>query len=193
MNPGFENGLSTWVTWGSSAIFDSGTDSVTAHGGNKMFGGRANFTTMNGGAYQQVAVCPGQDCEVSAFIITRQFSGNDWEVVCRIGIDPFGGTNPASANIVWTPWTWSPEQWSSLGLTGANKVRAQASTVTVFLENKHYYNLRYNFTMFDDVTLILTGGIPTATPVPSTPLPSPTPSLVPTRTPTPRAVHWQAR
>ncbi len=159
VNAGFESGLSPWTTFGTTeGVINSGTHGVTAHGGTKMFGASAQWQVKNGGAYQQVSVCDGADVEATSWIYTRQSGGANWDVNCRIGIDPTGGTNAASANVVWTGWVNSQNAWTQIGLTGANGVTADGDTVTLFLEHWHKWALSFNLTLFDDVTLTATGG-----------------------------------
>jgi len=158
-NGGFQDGLSPWVTFGTTdGIVNSGTFNVTAHGGSKMFGAACQWCKKNGGAYQQISVCNGADCEVTTWIYTKQSGGANWDVNCRIGIDPTGGTDSGSGNIVWTDWTNSANQWSQIGLTGNDSVTAQGETATVFIEHWHKWNLSLNLTMFDDVDFTATGG-----------------------------------
>ncbi len=159
INGGFEDGLSPWATFGNTdGVVNSGTEGVPAHGGSKMFGASCHWAVQNGGAYQQVNVGVGADVEVTTWIYTKQSGGADWDVNCRIGIDPTGGTDSGSGNIVWTDWHNSANQWSQIGLTGASSVTAQSNTVTVFIEHWHKWNLYLNLTMFDDVVLTATGG-----------------------------------
>lgn len=159
VNTGFESGLSPWTTFGDTdGVVDSGFYNITPHGGSKMFGAGINNGTQDGGAYQQVDVCDGAELEVTTYIYTRQVGGANWDVNCRIGIDPTGGTNPGSSNVVWTNWENSQNAWSQIGLTGANSVTADGTTATIFLDHWHKWGLSTNVTLFDDVELTATGG-----------------------------------
>jgi hypothetical protein len=158
VNGGFESALSSWVTYGTTDGRLQFIHNVNPRGGVWMFGGDANWSTANGGAYQRVQVCPGADIEASAWLLTRQIGAQDYDVNGRIGIDPTGGTDPGSPHIVWSTWTSSPEAWSQIGLGGDGSVEAARDTITVFIEHWHRWPVQFNFTAFDDVVFKATGG-----------------------------------
>jgi hypothetical protein len=120
-----------------------------------MLGGDANWGTANGGAYQRVPVCPGAKVGASMWILTRQIGAQDYDVNGRIGIDPTGGTDPGSGDVVWSTWHNSPEAWSAVGLP---EVTAAGDAITVFIEHWHRWPVQFNFTAFDDVVVTATGG-----------------------------------
>jgi hypothetical protein len=155
VNGGFEGALSSWVTFGTTDGRMPYIHGVNPHGGSWMFGGDANWGTANGGAYQHVQVCPGAVVEASVWILTRQIGAQNYDVNGRIGIDPTGGTDPGSRDIVWSSWYNSPEAWSPIGLTG---LEAAGDTITVFIEHWHRWPVQFNFTAFDDVVVTATGG-----------------------------------
>ena len=158
-NTGFESGLSPWTTFGNTdGQLSNGFYGINARTGTKMFGAGIGSSTQNGGGYQQVTVCDGADLQVTTYIYTKQSGGANWDVNCRIGIDPTGGTNPSSGNITWTGWNNSQNAWSQIGLTGGNSVTASGTTATIFLEHEHKWALSTNVTLFDDVVLTATGG-----------------------------------
>ena len=160
INGGFESGQSPWVTFGSTdGVVNSGYHNIASHGGSKMFGVGCSWQTRNGGAYQQIEVCEGAEVEAAVWIRTDS-SGAAWDTNCRIGIDPYGGTDKNSANVLWTEWANSVGQWSQIGLTGANRVTAQNTTITVFIEHWHKWALTYNLTLLDDVQVSISGGGP---------------------------------
>jgi hypothetical protein len=154
------------------------------------------------GIHQQVSgVTPGVAYKAWVVWAAVKSSGTDEFIMGRkIGIDPYGGTDPRSPDIVWSPeiWGYDKRQFELLKVSAV----AQAETITVFLRVDNHVTHGQDQVFFDAVFLIVDPDQPTATPTPTaipiptstdTPLPpTPTPvppvlSLVegPTSTPTP--------
>jgi LysM repeat protein len=148
------------------------------------------FGTYVAGLYQQVAVTPGSDLHLTAFGQSwssqteqpQNVSNGGTSMHLRIGIDPWGGTNPYDSRIVWSGEADALDSWQQFSIYA----RAQAAQVTVFLYAAPDDARRKNETYWDDVSLeALSGDLaataqasyPTATPLPATPLP-PTPISV---------------
>lgn len=81
----------------------------------------------------------------------------------RIGIDPFGGTNPFSANIQWTPVNDVYDTWGFYAIEAV----AQNSTVTVFTRSAPHYGLQHNDIYLDDASLVVVGSSPANNPAPA--------------------------
>jgi hypothetical protein len=159
VNGGFEEGLTGWIIYGDTdGLLDTRRDSVDAHGGTKMFGSSANWSVQTGGAYQRIRICTGAKVEASMWLYTRQIGGQDYDVNARIGIDPTGGTDPGSSSIVWSSWSNSPNRWSQLGILGNEAVGAVGDTITVFIAHWHRWPLQFNFTVMDDIDVIVSSG-----------------------------------
>jgi hypothetical protein len=149
------------------------------------------------GIYQQVQVTPGV-AYVAAIgwapyaSYDDQGKRNQGQFIGRkVGIDPSGGTDPTSGEIV-----WSPEVWDELGGVFPQlrvSAMARSQTVTVFVRANNPQSHGNDKVWFDAVTLMVDPTQPTATPtlVPPTPTPtSPPPTvtatpLPPTETPVP--------
>ena len=148
------------------------------------------FGTYVAGLYQQVAVTPGSDLHLTAFgqswsSTTEQpqnVSNGGTQMHLRIGIDPWGGTNPYDARVVWSGEADALDSWQQFSVYA----RAQGSQVTVFLYAAPDDARRKNEVYWDDVVLeALSGDLaataeatyPTATPLPATAAP-PTPMSV---------------
>jgi len=104
------------------------------------------------------------------------------KILKRIGIDPYGGTNPQSSSVIWTPETLygQDKEWVRLDC----KVEARASQITLFIEGKNLTIGGQDQVFLDDVTLDEEGVSP-ATPTPqwtATPTPTPTPMIDVVRT-----------
>ncbi|MBN1889916.1 MAG: LysM peptidoglycan-binding domain-containing protein [Thermoflexales bacterium] len=103
----------------------------------------------------------------------------------RVGIDPTGGTNPFSPNIVWSYEVPAWDTWVRFQVEAV----AQSSTVTVFTHSRPEWDwARMNNDVYlDDAELVTVGPIPTPepTPVPTgeqAPPPPPPPQTQPENT-----------
>jgi hypothetical protein len=152
-----------------------------------------------GGIYQRIGgVTPGQTYWANVIWLVYDPAGvRDNAVGRRIGIDPTGGTDPRSPNVVWSPHLWT-------ALTNENvcpnricpdlqvRAAAQNTTITLFVRVEATWKNRrddfpdvpaYFFTMterfwIDDVGMIAVAPTPTPTP---TPLPPPVTTTVTAR------------
>jgi hypothetical protein len=159
------------------------------------------------GIYQQVpGVTPGVAYKAWVVWAAVRSSGTDEFIMGRkIGIDPYGGTDPRSPDIVWSPEIWGYYKKQYELILNVSAV-AQAETITVFLRVDNHVTHGQDQVFFDEVFLIVDPDQPTATltptmtptptstdtplpptPTPVPPTPTPTPTLTPTDTPTPTA------
>lgn len=152
-----------------------------------------------GGIYQQVPATPGLNYYANVLWLVFDSLANDASIHKatggidrRVGIDPFGGTDPNSSNIVWSP--------ENRGNTCKNclveqvTATAQAGTITVFVKIDDLWRLRaaeqgYGVPpskdqfWIDDVGVMAVGGEPAENPAATEP-PTDTPAP-PTDTPVP--------
>jgi hypothetical protein len=164
-----------------------------------------SWLPFTAGIYQQVQSTPGKAYVAGigwAPYASYNESGerNQGQFIGRkVGIDPRGGTDPTSVNIV-----WSPEVWDELGGVFPQlrvSAVAHAGTVTVFVRAHNPQSHGNDKVWFDAVTLMVDPTQPATTPttIPpsptstsppptfsSTPLP-PTITVQPTDTPPPTA------
>ncbi len=148
------------------------------------------FGSFVAGVYQQVSVTPGSDLSLTAFGQSwssqteqpQNVSNGGTHMHLRVGIDPWGGTNPSDSRVVWSAEADALDSWQQFSVYA----RAQGSQVTVFLYAAPDDARRKNEVYWDDVALeSLSGDLaataqafyPTATPLPATALP-PTPVSV---------------
>ncbi|HSD85725.1 MAG TPA: hypothetical protein VLG46_17815, partial [Anaerolineae bacterium] len=137
------------------------------------------FGTYVAGMYQQVNVTSGSDVRLTVFgqswsSTTEQpqnISNGGTSMHLRVGIDPWGGTNPSDARIVWSAEADALDSWQQFSVYA----HAQSSQVTVFLYAAPDDARRKNEVYWDDVALeVLSGNLaataqatyPTATPPP---------------------------
>jgi len=154
-----------------------------------------------GGVYQQVSgVKPGAYYWANVIWLTYDPAGAlDNTVGRRIGIDPTGGTQPNSPNVVWSQDVWVKFDDCPYKICQALQVEAEArnTTITVFVRIEDtwknrpeefpqipagYFDMTEKF-WIDDVGM---KKVP-----PPTPTPTLTPSPTPTTTPTPKPVSTQ--
>lgn len=156
-----------------------------------------NFSaTHHAGIYQQVNVVAGS-------LLTLKAWGQSWssdrddpavshngKYALSVGIDPTGGTDWRSPNIVWSPQNGTMDQWVEFTL----QTRAQAGTVTVYLRGDAEWKMKHNDAYFDDLCLTVEApppptarptAVPRPTSIPTTPAP-------PTNTPEPAATDTPA-
>ena len=118
----------------------------------------------------------------------------------KVGIDPTGGTNAWSSNIVWSGEANPLDTWQQLAV----EATASGTAVTVFTFSAPPWPTKHNDVYWDNATLVAVAPPPpptntprpyrppaTATPVPPTPTPTNTPTITPTptNTATPTPVH----
>ena len=149
--------------------------------------------TFKAGIYAQVNVSPGAGYRASI----AWGAPNAPETFGRqLGIDPTGGTDPNSPNVIWGPMHWGPGRILNYPPPDVNiDVRARAinATITVFFLVDHPNSTGDNLIFVDALALypdetapVVDPPTPTATPEPTpgpTPEPQPTPQPDPTPTP----------
>jgi len=156
-----------------------------------------------GGIYQQVPAVPGNTYHANVIWLVYDSLVSDQSIYNavggigrKMGIDPLGGTDPTSPNVV-----WGPETWENLSCRVCDvyqvKAQAQADKITVFLRiddrwrhraGEKGFNVPPSKDQFwiDDVGVMQIAGEapPPATNTPE-PEPTATPEPIPTATPEP--------
>ena len=72
----------------------------------------------------------------------------------RVGIDPTGGSDPNSPNVVWSAWDSTPGTLTPWREILAPEVTVSGGLCTVFLEYAQQTSFRSHINCLDDVTLI---------------------------------------
>ncbi len=159
------------------------------------------YASHNAGVYQQVNVAAGSGLRFTAWGQSWSSSEDNPDVskdgvyALSVGIDPTGGTNWASPNVIWSPASGTMDQWVQLSV----EATAQAGTVTVFVRGQAEFPLKHNDAYFDDACLTTTAAAtntpaPTNTPEPTVaPTATPEGYVAPTATPAPTAVPTPTR
>jgi|FLYN01.1.fsa_nt_gi LysM repeat protein len=129
------------------------------------------FATHDGGVFQRVAsgISNGAQLRFSVFAYVWSTSFDDVDeseqdggVTVRVGIDPTGGTDPTSQNIVWSSPTVEYDTYSEYSVTAT----ARGSAVTVFVRSTVSFPVKNNNIYLDDASLTVVGaqaGTPTST------------------------------
>ncbi len=126
------------------------------------------FATHTGGVYQRVPVAPNTDLRFSVFIYVwssatftnPNLSEDPNDVKVSVGIDPTGGTDGTSSNIVWSSAEEYYDQYRELSVTATST----GTAVTVFVRSAPEGFVGTNNIYLDDAMLVpLNQAPPTAT------------------------------
>jgi LysM repeat protein len=138
------------------------------------------YSVHEAGMFQQVGgITPASRLRFSAYMQAWSThsdygpSSGQQSMGMRVGIDPFGGTNPFSPSIIWSPVSDVYDAW---GLYTVEAV-ARAGTVTVFTRSLPHYAFQHNDIYVDDASLVVVGASGTS---PNTGGNPPAPTAVPT-------------
>lgn len=149
-NLGFESGdLTGWTTWGDVDGVQSGPwfFDLAAHDGDSFLGTAVNCGAKDGGVQQSVSAEPGSAVTVSAWTLT--YRDGTAAIGNRIGVDPWGGTDPRAGHVVWSPRIETDGVWQRVSVTAW----AQTDRVTVLLEHDQDVLNPWNVSAFDGVEL----------------------------------------
>ncbi len=107
---------------------------------------------FDAGVYQQISgVTPGQGYGFDIPIVTYWrgpgYPDSDGKMVKQVGIDPTGGTDPTSSNIIWSNTNANDKAWVYMDVAAT----AQAGTITVFARVQADDNQSVNHTDLDMV------------------------------------------
>jgi LysM repeat protein len=119
------------------------------------------FSVHEAGMYQRVSgVKAGQRLQFSVYMMawsTQEaetlVSSGQQTMNLKVGIDPFGGTNPFSPNIVWSKAGDSYDVFSQFTVEAV----AAGNAVTVFTYSRPVYPLQHNDVYVDDAALVVAG------------------------------------
>ena len=144
------------------------------------------FSTHEAGMYQQVSgVTPGQPYRFTVYMHAWSTTGSsltstvvDNDLDMRVGIDPAGGANPFSANIVWSSPFNAYDTWTLFTVEAV----AQNSTLTVYTHTKPRWGMEHNDVYVDDASLTAVDGSAVVAPT-ATSAPTSVPTAAPTSAP----------
>ena len=134
----------------------------------------SNGGTFKAGIYTQVPVTPGQGYRASI----SWGAPNAPDLFGRqLGIDPTGGTDPNSPNVIWGPMHWGEGRILNYPPPDVNidvKARAVGETMTVFFLTDHPSSSGDNLILVDAIALYPDDSAPAAVAPPPTNTPEPT-------------------
>ncbi len=114
------------------------------------------YATHNAGIFQQVNVVPGGHCTFSIWVQVWSSQDSNPDTVVEpghyrvaVGIDPYGGTDWRSANIVWSEPRVDYNVWMQLSVSAI----VQRDIVTVFVRGFPEYRVKFNDSYWDDAEL----------------------------------------
>ena len=154
-----------------------------------------------GGLYQRVTgITTGTTLRFSIFMQAWQCANIDacgkggirsdqpYAMHLKVGIDPYGGTDPFSSNVVWSPEREAFDQWVEFAV----QAKAQGDAVTVFTHSRAEFDWarQSNDVYVDDASLSVG---PAGTPAPAVVTPVTQPAITPTRRRSPRPPERLAR
>jgi hypothetical protein len=152
-----EAGLMTgWTGFGTTdGILEAGKRRIifdpTSYEGKGVFFAQAGSNTKNGGAYQVVQADPGHKYRLSGHVATRTEGegSRPLDNNARLGIDPTGGRDPDSTDVIWTAPTESEGKWTPISV----EATAKTTRITVFLRHEMRRANTWNLILFDAVKL----------------------------------------
>jgi len=202
-NCGFDEGINYWTTFLEGGTFDimTGSGAEYCHTMNHPCVFITSAGGFVGGLYQQIPVTPGGIYDANAQLILYNMSDKqDGAVGRKIGLDPAGGVDPSSPNVIWSSEVWVFDHHHQMVFPELQvKATAQGDTMTLFVRidnTARFPTARYEFWL-DEIGMIKIGQAeaPTNTPLPPTHTPVPPPTATdlpltdtpvpPTDTPTP--------
>lgn len=153
------------------------------------------YYTHIGGVYQRVTgVTPGTELRFSVYAYVWSSNLDDVDiseepggVLVEVGIDPTGGTDATSGNIVWSVPAEQYDAYRQYSIIAT----ATGNAVTAFVRSSVDFPQRNNFIYLDDAVLEVTTDSPVqpnptaTTPPTNTSVPQPTDTTVPQPTNTP--------
>jgi LysM repeat protein len=145
------------------------------------------WSVHDAGMYQQVSgITPGTLLRFSVYMQAWSTntdygpSNHNQTMGMRVGIDPFGGTDAFSPNIVWSDAFDTFDAWGLYTI----QATAGAGTVTVFTRSTPHYGNEHNDIYVDDAGLVaVAASSGDGNVLPVVPPPPPEPTLAPTPVP----------
>jgi hypothetical protein len=154
LNGGFESFdsalVSDWMPFQIAGRPSYVDETVAKHGGSHAQRWWTDWETHHAGVYQRVAATAGANYTFSAWTWRSDMwnNGNINEETW-VGIDPYGGYDANSANVVWSPSQYSYQAWTLQSVSAT----AQASALTVFVRSRANWAGVGMKAVVDDATL----------------------------------------
>ncbi len=161
------SGNASKLHWMSSAQFAGAFGGLDYHIEGDQAQNMWSSYEFDAGVYQQISgLTAGQSYKFDIKMVTYWrgpgYPDSDGKMVKRVGIDPYGGTDPTSSNVIWGNTDSNDKFWS--GMVAA--ATAEANTITVFAkvqapENDSHNHTDLDMVYFEDARLAHIGSGPT--------------------------------
>lgn len=160
------SGNASKLHWMSSAQFGATFGGLDYHIEGDAAQNMWSSYEFDAGVYQQVDATPGAAYEFDIAIVTYWrgpgYPDTNGKMVKRVGIDPYGGTDPASSNVIWSNTDSNDKAWIRLRAAAT----AEANIVTVFAkvyapENDSFNHTDLDMVYFEDAHFNVSGPPPT--------------------------------
>ena len=117
------------------------------------------YSLHEAGLYQTVGgIQPGARLRFSVYMQAWASQANDPftsagqpTMGMKVGIDPLGGNNPWSPNIIWSPVKEAFDHWELFSVQAV----ARADRVTVFTRSRPYFAIQHNDVYVDEASLVV--------------------------------------
>jgi hypothetical protein len=117
------------------------------------------YSLHEAGLYQTVGgIKPGARLRFSVYMLAWSTADNDAyrsfgqpTMGMKVGIDPYGGNNPWSSNIIWSPVTEAFDHWETFTVEAV----ARSDRVTVFTRSRPYFAIQHNDVYVDEASLVV--------------------------------------
>lgn len=128
----------------------------------------STFATHDAGIYQRVAVPHDAELFLTAYLQFWSWDpkrNEDGGYAGRVGIDPFGETDPFSDSVVWGEWhgVYDPDGWDgSTWQQVTAKAQARGPYATLFLNGACLHRVKFNDSYWDSIQLyaVVEDGVP---------------------------------
>ncbi len=151
-----------WMSWyvqrdeGGSQVYaipdyePAPADQARSGSAAQLFG--ADEASFNGGLFQEITVTPGSLLNFEVYV--GALAGTPGDVKVSVGINPSGGTDASSADIIWSIPETLTDQYHALSI----QATAQSATVTVFVRGETAAaSTGTAFVTVDDAALTVSG------------------------------------
>jgi hypothetical protein len=163
------SGDASKLHWMSSAQFAGAFGGLDYHIEGDQAQNMWSSYEFDAGVYQQISgLTMGQSYKFDIKMVTYWrgpgYPDTNGKMVKQVGVDPYGGTDPTSSNIIWGKTDSNDKAW--VGMVAA--ATAEVNTMTVFAkvqapENDSYNHTDLDMVYFEDSRLEHIGAGPTTT------------------------------
>ena len=192
------DGWAPFVEAGGVPQFLKGTRKAKGRKSQRIW---SDYVPFRAGIYQRVVgVTPGETYIARAQVLSIFGEGDTaiqgLNMGKQIGLDPQGGDDPSSPDVIWSDVNWEDRAWQEGEQALWVSATGGAGVITLFIRVNNAYGGHNDLFYIDEVSLYSFEPIPTTTQTPSptatatptsTSLPSPTLTSPPLRTLTPSA------